>query len=762
MSGLAGSNEEIVSVNRRGVLAVALLVGSILGALCLGAFTYLTFDDIESQWSNVQDVQVKRLSALAELQQVLGYGGLIHDFKNWLLRGELTKFNEFYAEAQAAYVFVASLKETNTTKRSHEALDAIHGTIQRYEENARLIFGLRDQGASAEEIDALVRIDDGPAIRALQALRQDATDQLVAAQESANQDAKAFGQIILIGLVALCFPLAGIIASAPYMRRMIYDVHHRQAEVLKNVIESFPGGIGYFDTDDRLVFANSTYLDQPSNTATDLADTTFEALLRTRAANDLYDPKNETKEQLIQRRLAYRQDPNASMLMPLANGRWQDVHDYKTSDGGTATITFDVTETEELREKLIRSQRLEAVGKLTGGIAHDFNNMLHVISGNAQLLEMSLKSVLSENPAARRQLSKVMASVENGASLTKRLLAFSRQDSLSPEVTSVSSILLDLGDVLKHTLGEQIDLRAAAPGGMPLVYVDKHQLENAIINLAVNARDAMPEGGTLTIDASPLRLDGTFRLMGEEVAPGEYVMVSVTDTGTGMRKEIVDHVIEPFFTTKEVGKGSGLGLSMVFGFVQQSGGYMNIYSEPGEGTAVRLYLPVTASDAEVEKAQEDILPPVSTGRILLVEDDPDVREIPVAILEHEGIEVTAVGTAKEALLLLGDDSGTFDLLFTDIVLPGGMNGIELAKTATQLSPGLKVLYASGYTERFVNPEDGLKLGENLLRKPYQKRDLLKCVREAMETSIERKSDEYHRASCSKGQSIPATVDRHRR
>lgn len=362
------------------------------------------------------------------------------------------------------------------------------------------------------------------------------------------------------------------------------------------------------------------------------------------------------------------------------------------------------------------------VGQLTGGIAHDFNNLLQVILGNADLLEEGIAG--NKKLLALTEVTRIAA--EKGAELTRRMLAFARLQPLAPRSTDVSRLVEDMQALLNRSLGGHIELALKLDVASSTAMVDPGQLESAIFNLCVNARDAMPDGGRIIIEVEAVLLDATHSLPDEEVLPGTYTMVSVTDTGLGMDADTLSRAFEPFFTTKDVGKGSGLGLSMVYGFVRQSKGHARIASRPGNGTTVRLYLPAE-QQIQRETPHRFATQPMRRGteRILLVEDDDLVREHVVEQLRHLGYSVTSAGCGGEALerVRCGEE---FDLVFTDIVMPG-MNGVDLAKQVRTLRPHLPILYTSGYTDGALCDSGAL-----LLLKPYRKKDLAEMIRATLD------------------------------
>ncbi|HXR85545.1 MAG TPA: PAS domain S-box protein [Stellaceae bacterium] len=382
---------------------------------------------------------------------------------------------------------------------------------------------------------------------------------------------------------------------------------------------------------------------------------------------------------------------------------------------GFAKITRDLTERRANEERMRQAQKMEAIGQLTGGVAHDFNNLLTVITGNIE----SLKRRLAERnePALERLATAAQRGAERGALLVHRLLAFSRSQPLEPKAVSVNNLVTGMSDMLRRTLGETILIENVLAGGVWTTFVDTTELESALLNLAINARDAMPDGGKLTIEVANIFLDEPYAAEAE-IDPGQYVGIFVSDTGTGMAPEVLSKAFEPFFTTKGVGEGTGLGLSQVYGFIKQSGGHVKIYSEVGAGTTVKLYLPrhVEASAREAAPAAQ----PAPHGRgetILVVEDDPDVRSFTIEMMRELGYTVLAATDGQSALRLL-DAHREIVLLFTDVGLPGGMNGRQLADEALRRRSGLKVLFTSGYARNAIVHHGRLDPGVELLSKPF--------------------------------------------
>ncbi len=395
-------------------------------------------------------------------------------------------------------------------------------------------------------------------------------------------------------------------------------------------------------------------------------------------------------------------------------------------------IMAAIGEREEMEEALRQSQKMEAVGQLTGGIAHDFNNLLTVITGNLELAQRQIAG--AGNARLERNIASALAGAERAALLTQRLLAFSRRQPLAPKPTDANKLVRGMSELLRRALGETIAIETVLGPGLWRIEIDSNQLENAILNLALNARDAMGQGGKLTIETMNTHLDRGYAAENSEVAAGQYVAICVTDTGSGMDSETLARAYEPFFTTKEVGKGTGLGLSMVYGFVRQSGGHLKIHSEPGVGTSVKIYLPRLAGDGRVQEAGRASPAPAGSGdeTILVCEDDPEVRAYTTEVLRELGYCVVAAADGPAALRQLEASDGKIDLLFTDIVLPSGMNGEMLARQARALRPDLKVLFTTGYARDAIVHQGRLDPGVELITKPFAYAELAARVRDMLD------------------------------
>jgi PAS domain S-box-containing protein len=407
----------------------------------------------------------------------------------------------------------------------------------------------------------------------------------------------------------------------------------------------------------------------------------------------------------------------------------------------------DVSERKLTTQRLHQAQKMEAIGQLTGGLAHDFNNLLTIIMGNLQLLE----SKLDGDEKAVKRASEALDAARKGSDLTRQLLAFARKQDLEPREVMINDLVTGMEALISRTLGENVELKVDVAAGAPKVLIDPSQFESSILNLAINARDAMPNGGLLTIETQLVHLDHEYAEKHPEVVPGQHVLVAISDTGVGMSPELLEKVFHPFFTTKENGKGTGLGLSMVYGFIKQSGGHISIYSEVGHGTSVKMYLPRKISAGEITDAPlgksnsadtpltiaapADAEVPNKAPRpqkILVVEDQEAVRAVACGFLMDFGYDVVEAEDGFQALSRLQEDP-EIDLMFSDIVMPGGMNGFDLAQAASGMRPDLKIVHTSGYPKGAMVHQDEPRFRQGfIIMKPYRREELQKIIRDAFE------------------------------
>jgi len=425
------------------------------------------------------------------------------------------------------------------------------------------------------------------------------------------------------------------------------------------------------------------------------------------------------------------------------------IHDDAGELIGFAKVTRDVTERhlaqemlDQARERLLQWQKMEAIGQLTGGVAHDFNNLLTVVIGNLETAQRHLGGLTGgEASRLKRSLDNAMRGAQRAATLTQRLLAFSRQQALDPKPLDVNTFIAAEVEFLQRSLGETIEVQAVGSAGLWPVEVDADQLGAALLNLAVNARDAMPNGGKLTIETSNAFLDQDYCRANPEIIPGQYVMIAVSDNGTGMTKDVVDRAFEPFFSTKAVGQGSGLGLSQVYGFIKQSKGHIKIYSEVGEGTTVKIYVPrlLQETDRRDQEGQAaDAVEGSGHETILVVEDDRDVRAYLVEVLRDLNYRVLSAHDSVSALGLIKQGDVRIDLLLTDVVLPG-INGRQLAEQAQNRRPGLKILFTTGYSRNAIVHQGRLDSGVEMIQKPITQEGLAARIRDLLDAVTLRSS-----------------------
>jgi signal transduction histidine kinase/CheY-like chemotaxis protein len=486
-----------------------------------------------------------------------------------------------------------------------------------------------------------------------------------------------------------------------------------EAAVLQATLETVREGIAYFTSDGLLCAINGRFpllLKLPPELSrlqqTRLAD--FESLGRAAFAPIFRPPAK---------------DGSDSIHISWAE-RELDVYKAPVSTGGFIIGVVDITERLRAEAIVRQSQKMEAIGHLTGGIAHDFNNLLQVMNANLDLAAGA--ETVKSDLRLKERLENAIGAVVRGSRLTGQLLAFARRQALEPKSVDLGRVIREMGDMLRRTLGETIAVESVIAGGLWNTLVDPGQVENTVLNLAINARDAMPGGGKLTLEVANAYLDDAYAASHGEVIPGQYVMLAVTDTGLGMTPEVMRRVFEPFFTTKPEGKGTGLGLAQAYGFVKQSGGHIKIYSEVGHGTTIKLYLPRTRRQTDVLQAETGL--PVKGGNehLLVVEDDCDVRVAVVDMLAELGYRVSQAENAESALALLRKEAP--DLIFTDVVMPGAISTREFTRRAQEMHPGIRILYTSGYTQNAIVHNGKLDDDALLLSKPYCKDELARKLR----------------------------------
>jgi PAS domain S-box-containing protein len=664
--------------------------------------------------------------------------------------------NEFQEASSRISPALADLVATlSDNPPQAEQLRAINGAIDRRLAISAEMIGLKTAGDSAG-IATLRSAAEGRTATEILATTFDRLiadeDRLLAARSAASKASGAWLLAMDLAGVALILILAGLlIRNARLSHRRLEDslsatkaaaeaqkehlgaaqeeVRH-SISILENTFNSMAEAVLVIDTEDTVLLFNPaaehmlgfhqgmTFADLRSRNALYHADGVM--LL---APNEHPSAVALRGEPFDRKEIIVRPVDGRKPVHLVISGR--PLRDTAGRIRGAALIYHDITEVHDIERKLQQAQKLEAIGKLTGGVAHDFNNMLTVIAGTME----ALREELQDHPAALQTAALIDQAAARCTELIQHLLAFARKQPLRPRDIDINGIVLDISKLLRPTLGEQIEINSVLEGEVATAHIDPSQLANSLVNMAINARDAMPRGGKLLFETRNAKLDEAYAQANPGVTAGPYVLLAVSDTGSGMPPDVRDRVFEPFFTTKEAGKGSGLGLSMVYGFVQQSGGHIKIYSEEGHGTTIRIYLPPARGAVEATAAMPG---PLSTGNetILIVEDDTLVRDFVATQLRGLGYKTVATANSREALLHV-ESGEPFDLLFTDVIMPGGMNGPELADQVARLRPDAKVLYTSGYTDNAIMHHGRLGEGVLLLSKPYRKSQLAQMVRLAL-------------------------------
>jgi PAS domain S-box-containing protein len=514
--------------------------------------------------------------------------------------------------------------------------------------------------------------------------------------------------------------VGGQIALA--IERKRHEVALRESEArLRVLIEQLPAILWTIDKNLRFTSAMGAGLTRVGLHANEIVGKTLSEFFETSDANFL---------PITSHRRAVMGEPN-TFHMEWRNGSYAcHAEPLRNENGrceGAICMALDVSDRKKLEEQLRQAQKMEAVGRLAGGIAHDFNNLLMVIQGHAELLTDRMKP----GESLRRNAEQIQEASQRATSLTRQLLAFSRKQMLAPVVLNVQAVVSDMGKILRRLIGEDVELVTVNAPDLKRVKADRSQIEQVIMNLAVNARDAMPRGGKLTIETTNVEFDDSYSRAPVVLMPGRYVMLAVTDNGCGMDADTQAHIFEPFYTTKEKGKGTGLGLATVYGIVKQSGGYVWVYSEIGRGTTFKIYLPSVEEEVAPREIRQAVASlPRGTETVLLVEDEEGVRELAKEYLESCGYKVLVAQNGQAAIDLVSKHSGPIDLIMTDIVMPG-LSGSDLAKKVQSLRPDIRVVYMSGYTDQAIIHHGILSSDVLLLQKPFTMSTLAHKLREAL-------------------------------
>jgi signal transduction histidine kinase/ActR/RegA family two-component response regulator len=586
----------------------------------------------------------------------------------------------------------------------------------------------REQGFNAAQ--ALVNTDAGriamAAVEAdIDAIMDAANTRLQTRLSTAESLEQRVTLTFMIGsaIAAAALIIGAVLLARAYRRSAISE------RLLQATLDSVREGVAAFDTELRLLVWNQAFarmLKLPRGTLrrgkTLPAGRTSEI--------DRFSELFETLDAEVK-----RTGRAALMEAKEADGRSLEIFHSPAEDGGFVTTFLDRTEQRQTEEALRQTQKLEALGQMTGGVAHDFNNLLTVIIGAASLL----RRAVGKDAQALQRIDMVIVAAERGARLIQQLLAFARRQPLEPTIVNLGAIMTEVLPLVRRAVGEKVAVECVTSGGLWNTTIDATQFQTAVLNLAINGRDAMPDGGKLTIEVANAALDEAYAARHAEVEPGQYVMFAITDTGKGMDAATAMRALEPFFTTKPAGQGTGLGLPQVYGFVKQSGGHLKIYSEVGEGTTIKLYLPRNLGQESSQPRQTPALPLTGTETILLTDDDEIVRATVAAMLENLGYDVITASSGAESIAIL--ENGTaIDLLFTDVVMPGAVSGRKLAERAVEINPAIKVLFTSGYTENSIVHNSRLDLGMEFLGKPYDRERLAMKVRRVLDGPVKKTED----------------------
>ena len=712
--------------------ATSLLVLAFVVIFSLVALLYLRYDaEVQGTDGWVRHTYVV-LTTIKDLK--LAVDEAESGQRGFLLTGRAEYLAPYNAARDRMTLLYGRLKElTSDNPEEQQRLATMAPLIQqKLEELAQTIESRRANGVDAAL--ALVNSDRG---RELMSGIRDMADrmtrteqQLLAERLSATAAARRTTTILVVigGLATLVLlAAAAAMLRAAWQNQRRAEAQAREAAMrLRVSLDSLSQGVAVFDANWHLVNWNECYvelLQAPSALARIGAP--YAALVEhLAAAGDFLETETQIRDGVPQK------GSREPVVYERSHGeRTFEIRRTPLPTGGFA-ITFSDTTTKARAEKAQRqSQKMQALGALTGGVAHDFNNLLTVIAGSLDLMAPKL----AHDPAVASHIAAAQRGVDRGSALTPQLLAFGRRQPLAPKPLDVNRLVGDMsGGMLRRALGERIDVKFIESAGLWPAFADPNQVETAVLNLSLNARDAMPEGGKLTIETANVSLDAGYAAQNDEVTAGQYVMIAVSDTGTGMPPEITARAFEPFFTTKEEGKGSGLGLAMVHGFAKQSKGHVKIYSEPGNGTTIKLYLPRSQREVTDEPLAPTILPRGS-ATVLVVEDDADVRRVAVAQLRELGYQVLEAQDAESGLRQFSDIK-SLDLLLTDIVLPGRLRGKDLADLIRRANPSTKILFMSGYTENAIVHDGKLDDGVMLLAKPFRREELAKKV--ALALSVE--------------------------
>ncbi len=704
----------ILSVNRWVLLAIIPL----FLLLAVGGYLSVRFaaDEREQQAWVIHTYQViDRLQAvLADVQEAeTGQRGYLLTRQDRFLapyrsglakaRKDLDVFQNLTTDNHVQQLRVAQLREM--VEARFKALDTtLNAADETAVANPQMLAAMDEGRARMQEVRSEISLGMAAESRLLE-------ERVVARRDAERKEILYTSLAALIALGVMLGTAVLLVFNNSRLARSERMLENESA-ILQTTLDTVRDGIAMFASDGELCVFNEnffTYLDLPVALAR--KGTLLSALLAAEQAQ---------KRNALTAATAELETPVRNVSV---NGREIETYSRPVPTGGFIVVCADVTARMHAELAARQAQKMEAIGHLTGGVAHDFNNLLQIIGTSLDRTAQD-KDL---DPRRAERIQNALNAVSRGARLTGQLLAFARRQALDPRSTNVGRVIQDMTDLLRRTLGERVEVESVVAGGLWNTLVDPSQVENAILNLAINARDAMPDGGKLTIEVANAFLDDAYAAHHAEVTAGQYVMIAISDTGMGMAPDVVARAFEPFFTTKPEGRGTGLGLSQVYGFVKQTGGHIKIYSEIGQGTTIKVYLPRT-------RKPQDAIGPVATGPveggtdcILVVEDDADVRAATVDMLSDLGYRVLKAENAEQALTILSSGAPV-DLLFTDVVMPGPVGVRELARRAQELRPNIVVLFTSGYTQNAIVHNGKLDDDVSLLSKPYRREDLARKIR----------------------------------
>jgi signal transduction histidine kinase/FixJ family two-component response regulator len=577
----------------------------------------------------------------------------------------------------------------------------------------------RERGFEA----ALAVVNSDVGQKSMEAIEADTTEILDAAHARLQQrldSAETLAQNVTLAFVAgSAIAAASLIVSGLLLARA-YRRAAASKSMLQATLESVREGIVAVDAERRVVAWNQTFkrmLKLPKGTMR------FGETLKAHQ-NPEIDKFGSHFDALD---LEIQRTGRPALVERKEDGKSIEIFHCPTEEGGSVTTLLDRTVQRQAEDALRQAQKLEALGQMTGGIAHDFNNLLTVIIGGTRLLQRTV----GQDPQALQRIDMVTMAAERGARLIQQLLAFARRQPLEPEIANPGHLMTEVLPMVRRVIGDKVAVEYVTSGALWNTTIDATQFQTAVLNLAINGCDAMPDGGKLTIEVANATLDEAYAVNHPDVVPGQYVMFAITDTGKGMDAATAMRALDPFFTTKGVGDGTGLGLPQVYGFVKQSGGHLKIYSEVGEGTTVKLYLPRDLGEASAQPRQTAVLSLTGSETVLLVDDDEIVRATVASMLESLGYDVVEAANGAEAISILEKDAA-IKLLFTDIIMPGPVNGRKLAERAAKINPAIKILFTSGYTENSIVHNSRLDPGVEFLSKPYDRERLAMKIRRVLD------------------------------